>query len=37
MIIAQDKEDFKLRVLVLFHKNLDDLNLANHNDVKNSL
>lgn len=36
-IIERDNQDFIGRVLVLFDKNLDELNLQNHNPEKNCL
>ena len=36
-IIEENNKYFIGRVLVLFDKNLDKLNLQNHNSVKNSL
>lgn len=36
-IVIEDKLVDKERVLVLFDKNLDDFQLANHNPIKNSL
>ena len=36
-IIEENNEIFPGRVLILFEKNLDKLNLQNHNPIKNSL
>ena len=36
-IIESKNENFKNRVLVLFDDNLDNLNLFNHNPIKNTL
>ena len=36
-IIESENENFKEKVLVLFDTNLDELNLFNHNPIKNTL
>lgn len=36
-IIDENNKDFQDRVLVIFYRNLDELNLQNHNPIKNSL
>jgi hypothetical protein len=35
--VIDDNEINEGRILVLFEKNIDDFNLANHNPLKNSL
>ncbi|MGV4413911.1 hypothetical protein [Chryseobacterium sp. T1] len=36
-VIETKNKNFENRVLVIFDDNLDDLNLFNHNPIKNSL
>lgn len=37
IVIEENNENFKGRILVLFDENLDKLNLQNHNPINNSL